>query len=149
VDPLITPVRVAPDAIEAGTSALRLLLVEDHDTTRASLTQLLERRGYRVTSAATVFEALNVAEQNAFDVVLSDIGLPDGDGFSLMQELRRRHGLRGIALTGYGMEEDVSRSREAGFVAHLTKPVSIEMLRRALDQIVEDAAGAGQGARSP
>ncbi|MFP5284955.1 MAG: response regulator, partial [Thermoanaerobaculia bacterium] len=61
-----------------------------------------------------------------------DLGLPDGSGLDLMRELGARHGLRGIALSGYGMEEDVQRSREAGFETHLTKPVNLETLREAI-----------------
>ena len=64
-----------------------------------------------------------------------DLGLPDGTGTDLMRELRETHGLRGIALSGYGMEEDIARAREAGFVSHLTKPVDFQQLERALREI--------------
>jgi CheY-like chemotaxis protein len=77
-----------------------------------------------------VASALAAATSAPFDLVISDLGLPDGTGFELMRELRDRHGLSGIALSGYGMEEDVRRSREAGFRGHLTKPVDLERLRR-------------------
>ena len=77
-------------------------------------------------------EARVAAEQARFDILVSDIGLPDGSGCELMVELRTRQGLVGIALTGYGMHEDMERSREAGFVTHLTKPVSIAALDKAL-----------------
>ena len=66
--------------------------------------------------------------------MISDIGLPDGSGYALMSELRDEFGLKGIALTGYGMEQDVAQSQTAGFVVHLTKPVRIESLIRALDE---------------
>jgi DNA-binding response OmpR family regulator len=67
--------------------------------------------------------------------VVSDIGLPDGSGLDLMRELGQRWGLRGIALSGYGTEDDVRRSREAGFLQHLTKPVT----PRALEAAIRDA----------
>lgn len=63
---------------------------------------------------------------------MSDLGLPDGTGFDLMRELRDRHGLKGIAVSGFGMEEDLRRSRESGFLEHLIKPVDIDKLRAAL-----------------
>jgi signal transduction histidine kinase len=111
---------------------MRILLVEDHEPTRAALVQLLTRRRYKVSMAGSVAEARQLAERETFDLVLSDIGLPDGSGYALMAELRDKFGLRGIALTGYGMEEDVARSKVSGFVAHLTKPVRLESLERAL-----------------
>jgi DNA-binding response OmpR family regulator len=67
--------------------------------------------------------------------LISDIGLPDGSGYALMKEFRERYGMVGISLTGYGMEEDVSRSREAGFMQHLTKPVRMQSLDAALSSI--------------
>ncbi|ATC62831.1 hypothetical protein CMV30_01990 [Nibricoccus aquaticus] len=115
-----------------GNAGARVLLVEDHEPTRNALRQLLHRRKYQVTSAGTVAEAKAAVEKAAFDFVVSDIGLPDGDGATLMAELRERFGLRGIALTGYGMDQDISRCQAAGFVAHLTKPVRIESLEAAL-----------------
>jgi len=76
-----------------------------------------------------------VAAAQMFHVVISDIGLPDGNGYALMAELNRNKVIKGIALTGYGMQEDVERSRASGFVAHLTKPVSIQSLEAALNVV--------------
>jgi len=121
-----SPTPVAP------TVSGRILLIEDHDSTRNSLANLLTRRGYHVVSVASSADALREAALARFDLVLSDIGLPDGDGFTLMGELRRLYGFKGIALTGYGMDADVRRSWEAGFVAHLVKPISVTVLDRAL-----------------
>jgi two-component system CheB/CheR fusion protein len=111
---------------------LRLLLVEDHPSTLKALTGFLRDEGYEVVPTATMSEALYAAETKKFDLVISDLGLPDGMGIDLMTKLRRAYGLRGIALSGYGMEEDLALSVEAGFVTHLVKPVSIAELRRAI-----------------
>jgi PAS domain S-box-containing protein len=110
----------------------RILLVEDHEPTRNTLERLLRRRGYNVVCAATVHEARLNAAKEKFDLVISDIGLPDGTGNELMHHLRRNHGLRGIAVTGYGMEEDIAQTRRSGFISHLTKPVTVQALESAL-----------------
>jgi PAS domain S-box len=123
---------------------MNVLLVEDHQPTCVALRELLARRGYQVTTAGTLAEAREAAEGGRFDFVISDVGLPDGNGCDLMAELRERLGLKGVALTGYGMDEDMLRSRAAGFVTHLTKPVSVQALERALGMVVEgDAVNAG------
>ena len=109
-----------------------ILLVEDHEATRTALAHLLALRHHRVVPAGSLEEARTLAMVETFDVLISDIGLPDGDGYQLMSELKAKHGLVGIALTGFGMEQDISRSGEAGFAAHLTKPVSVQALEKAL-----------------
>lgn len=120
-------------------SRIRILLVEDHEPTRLALAQLLARRHYQVKTAATLAGARALASAEKFDFVISDIGLPDGSGCDLMRELRDGQGLKGIALTGYGMEKDIARSRESGFVAHLTKPVRVQALETALAAATETA----------
>ena len=117
-----------------------ILLVEDHGPTRQAIERLLLRRNYRVRAAATAAEARTLGREETFALLISDIGLPDGSGYDLMSEFGAR-GVRGIALTGYGMEEDVSRSRRAGFDVHLTKPVRMEALDRALASLL------GEGSR--
>lgn len=116
----------------AATKHIRILLVEDHEPTRTTLASLLSRRRYEVSAAATVAEARALADTRSFDLLITDIGLPDGNGYELMNELGKKSRLRGIALTGYGMEQDVARSENAGFDAHLTKPVRIQSLEAAL-----------------
>ncbi|MEO7415365.1 MAG: PAS domain-containing protein [Opitutaceae bacterium] len=136
-----TPV-VAPQASTRQTSprdGIRILLVEDHEPTRRSLEQLLRLRNYTVVSAGSLSQARERAEAGSIDFVISDLGLPDGNGTTLMAELRDRFGLTGIALTGYGMEEDIVRCRAAGFAAHLTKPIRIEALENALRETLQPA----------
>jgi PAS domain S-box-containing protein len=111
----------------------RILLVEDHEATRNALVQILRQRGFKVFAAASSTAALHMAASEPFDLVLSDIGLPDGDGYALMQKLRDTYGLKGIALSGYGMEADLARSKDAGFLAHLTKPINVAILDRMLE----------------
>jgi PAS domain S-box-containing protein len=133
------PAASLPD-LPTRTNGIRVLLVEDHEPTRTALTQLLMRRSYKVISAASVAEARILAAAQNFNFVISDIGLPDGNGYELMAELKKNGAIKGIALTGYGMEQDVARSRAAGFVAHLTKPVSIQSLETALNAAVNPKA---------
>jgi CheY-like chemotaxis protein len=90
-------------------------------------------------TAGTVAAALNCAAQGQFDLVISDIGLPDGNGVDLMVQLTRDYGLRGIALSGYGMDADFARTKDAGFLAHLVKPVDFERLNRVLEQAARAA----------
>ncbi len=135
-----------PEAATVGSSsgvgeiapppAHRILLVEDHAPTRGPLVLILSRRGYAVTAAASAAEALAAAEGQSFDLVLSDIGLPDMDGYALMRQLRARFGMIGVALTGYGMESDVANSADAGFVGHLTKPIHVEALERMVRSVL-------------
>jgi signal transduction histidine kinase len=112
----------------AKRKSFRLLLVEDHEDTNRSLTQMLRRRGYEVHPAYNVRSALDLAASKEFDVLVSDIGLPDGNGNDLFQALRAGRPIFGIALSGYGMEEDVRRSRDVGFAHHLVKPVDLNKL---------------------
>jgi CheY-like chemotaxis protein len=119
---------------------LRLLVVEDHAPTREVLTTLLQVARHQVKTAGDVATARRLADTHVFDLVLSDLGLPDGSGLDLMIELRDRYGLEGIAVTGYGMEEDLHRSRDAGFREHLVKPVTLEQLSSAIARATEALA---------
>jgi two-component system, chemotaxis family, CheB/CheR fusion protein len=116
---------------------LRVLLVEDHASTRNALRALLLKRNFQVMAASSLAEARLRVQQATFDLVISDLGLPDGDGHQLMGELREKQpDLVGIALSGYGAEEDRVRSEAAGFAAHLTKPVSVVALNRVIAEVV-------------
>ena len=114
----------------------RVLLVEDHSDTARVLLRLLERSGYEVGYANNVVMAEQLADAKPFDLVISDLGLPDGSGLELMRKLRAKHALKGIALSGYGMDEDRAASKAAGFAEHFTKPVDSERLRMAIARLV-------------
>jgi len=116
--------------------SMRILLVEDHEDTNRSLTNLLRRRGYYVQSATSLQSALELNAKEEFDVLISDLGLPDGSGIELMQKLSSSRPLVGIALTGFGMEEDIRKTREAGFKYHLVKPIDLTKLDQLIQQSV-------------
>jgi signal transduction histidine kinase/CheY-like chemotaxis protein len=114
----------------------RVLLVDDHEDTCIGMKMMLERRGYDITVAHNAEQALAKTRSHDFDLLISDIGLPDRSGYDLMRELRVK-GLRGIALSGFGAEHDVTKAREAGFSQHLTKPINFERLEEAIRNLLE------------
>jgi len=134
--PAVAPDAAPADPAGAGRTSLRLLVVEDHYDTAHALNRLLRVAGYSVKTAGSVAAALRLAEAESFDLLISDLGLPDESGYALMQQVRERYGLRGIAMSGYGMEDDIRRSREAGFAEHLIKPISIPQLENAIRRVV-------------
>ena len=139
-------VPAAAAAPEPPSARLRVLLVEDHSDTAAALADLMRMHGHEVRVAGSVAQALDTAAaagNGGIDLVISDLGLPDGNGQDLMRQLAERFGLRGIALSGYGMEDDVRRSREAGFERHLTKPVNLDALETAIQQVAAGNGSAG------
>ncbi len=140
-----TQKRSTPSHDLIPTRSLRILLVEDHPDTAAQLSRLLERAGHEVTCAGSVREAQETASQNrtsAFDILISDLGLPDGSGHDLMRDLSRNHPIPGIALSGYGMDEDIQNSIAAGFSRHMTKPVDWQELKGAIQKVARDAHAA-------
>src|SRR5262249_29348006 len=110
---------------------------------------LLAELACEVVAATSVREALAAARAQRFDLVLSDLGLPDGSGIELMTHLRERYGLSGIAVTGYGMEEDIRRSRSAGFVDHLVKPITLARLESAIDRFFDEKGSEGAVSEGP
>ena len=125
----------------------RVLLVENHADTRQSVRIFLRSLGYQVTEAADVAEARARAEQCVFDVLLSDLTLPDGDGRELLVQLgRERHCPRhAIAMSGLSSADEQRRSREAGFTWHLVKPFTPEELQETLEQVVSASWTPGVG----
>jgi PAS domain S-box-containing protein len=118
------------------TSHKRILLVEDHGPTAFIMRRLLVKWGYQVELATCIRTAREMAAGSAFDLVISDLGLPDGHGHELMAHLHQQYGLRGIALSGYGSGGDVEKSLASGFVEHLTKPVDFELLRSTIATVL-------------
>jgi signal transduction histidine kinase len=114
---------------------LRVLVVEDHADTAAVLSKLLTARGHAVRTAVTAADALSLASRHTFDVIVSDLGLPDATGYVLMEQIKGRYGIKGIAMSGYGMEEDIRKSEQAGFSDHIVKPVSITQLEQSIRRV--------------
>ena len=126
-------VRIVPET-------LSILLVDDHEDTNRSLVLLLRRRGYRVESALDMAAAAALADAQPFDVLVSDLNLPDGSGIDLLRRLKvypPRYG--GIIVSGYGMDDDVERSQAAGYKAHLTKPVEVQRLDEEIQRLVRES----------
>ena len=125
-------------AAQLPVKALELLLVEDHAQTLRILSGFLRKRGHKVRTADSVEGALRLLDEAAFDALISDIGLPDGTGCDIMRAAKGRGALRGIALSGFGMEEDVRRSLDAGFDHHLTKPIDFQDLDKYLGTVAAE-----------
>src|SRR4026209_1037275 len=119
---------------------MRILLVDDHTDTVITLGALLRSPGYEVACAETVKQALQLAKESKFDLLVSDIGLPDGSGHDLMRQIRAKQALAGIALSGFGMEDDLEKSRAVGFTEHLIKPINFDRLQSTLREIAQKQA---------
>lgn len=125
----------------ANTRRPRILLVEDCEDVAQMLSILLILEGYEVQIAPDMTTGLEAALQHGYDLVLSDLGLPDGCGADLMSQLRRRgRSIPGIAVSGYGQAQDVRRSLQAGFAAHLIKPVEFHQLKKTISAVLRQFA---------
>ena len=125
--------------------SLRVLVVEDHPDTAEQFARLLKRAGHEVICAGSIREAQTYAMVTpapdracAFDILISDLDLPDGSGRDLMRNLAKCYPIRGIALSGHGMKEDIQNSIAAGFSHHITKPVNWQELKVAIENIAEE-----------
>jgi len=121
---------------EASQQGLKILLVDDHQDTCAALEKLLVRRGHLVAATHNVRSALEAAVRNKFDLLISDIALPDGSGMDLMMQMRAISNVPGIAISGFGNNSDIERSLHAGFSEHLTKPIKLENLEAAIERAI-------------
>jgi DNA-binding response OmpR family regulator len=117
----------------------KILLVEDHHDTARAMARLLNLSGYKVQTANTYASALQICDAEDFDLIISDVGLPDGSGYDLMREmLERECTTKGIAVSGYGSEQDVKDSLRAGFAVHLVKPVEFDVLCDAIRRVIPE-----------
>jgi signal transduction histidine kinase len=121
---------------ESARQALKILLVDDHQDTCAALEKLLARRGHLVAVTHDVRSAMEAAVRNKFDLLISDIALPDGSGMDLMMQLRAISSIPGIAISGFGNNGDIERSLQAGFSEHLIKPIKLDSLEAAIERAV-------------
>jgi DNA-binding response OmpR family regulator len=119
-----------------GGSNLRILLVEDHPGLARLMGLALRSVGHDVRIAGGVGAALQLADEQRFDLLVSDLGLPDGTGLDLMRKLAERGPITGIAYSGYDDEEHVRATRDAGFAAHLKKPVELDELTDAIRRVL-------------
>ncbi|SEA79455.1 hybrid sensor histidine kinase/response regulator [Paraburkholderia sartisoli] len=120
---------------------LAILLIEDHEDTAEVMAQLIRGLGHDVTVVGRVADALAAAQAAAFDLVVSDVGLPDGSGLDFIMTFREHSDVPAVALTGFGTDDDVRRCLAAGFTSHLTKPVNFIQL----EQMIESAASVKAG----
>jgi PAS domain S-box-containing protein len=128
----IRPDRAA--AAASGARGRRVLLVEDHRDTLEATALLLSELACEVVPVGSARDALEAARRQPFDLVVSDLSLADGSGLDLMRRLRGDHGLQGIAVSGFGMDDDLRSSRDAGFVLHLVKPITFALLADAVER---------------
>jgi len=118
---------------------MRILVVEDHRDTANVLERALRQQGYEVESVNTGGGAVLACGDHTFDVLIADIGLPDCDGWELLQRIKGKT-KRAIACSGYAMDSDIERSKEAGFDAHLAKPVGLAELIQEIEFLLRDVA---------
>jgi CheY-like chemotaxis protein len=117
-----------PDASVVGAGFPKVLLIDDNADTLRAVAGRLRTSGITVRTEETVGGAFAAMADERFDLLISDIGLPDGSGLDIMRHGRDHFGLKGIAFTGYGTDEDVRASNDAGFAHHLTKPANLNVL---------------------
>ena len=126
--------RPTPQPPRSGKS-LRILVVEDHADTLRVLARLLHHFGHKISVADSTHSALQFLQSKTFDVILSDISLPDGSGYEVVSQAKQKQAVKAVALTGFDREEDIRRGKEAGFDFHLSKPVDFHELRTVLSQV--------------
>jgi len=144
--PVAVEATVSPTvrATPAASGPLRILLVEDHADTARIMGRLLRAEGYEVETAGDIASALECAKRSSFDLLISDMGLPDGSGLDLMRQLvAAKQPLKAIAISGYGSADDIRNSREAGFMEHLVKPANLPQLLAVIERIIGRRGGGG------
>ncbi|CAB3750497.1 hybrid sensor histidine kinase/response regulator [Paraburkholderia humisilvae] len=142
--PTAEPPADKPVVADASTGhpagALSILMIEDHEDTAEVMAQLIRTLGHEVTVVGRVADALAATQSASFDLIVSDVGLPDGTGIDFIRAFRERSEVPAIALTGFGTDEDIRRCLDAGFNAHLTKPVNFTQLEKAIESAADAKA---------
>lgn len=128
----------ADDSRDDAPGSLHVFVVENHEDTRLSLCMLLEQLGHTVACAATMREALAALPTSGCDVLISDIGLPDGDGWELLRLADLPRPVYAVAMSGYGMNADREKSRAAGYRHHLVKPMALEEIEGVLVEATQE-----------
>src|ERR1041385_1198033 len=140
-----SPVVVTAGSVDLEVFAQKsFLIVDDSEDTISMLTELLHVAGANVTAATNGADALRIAEENEFDVILSDISMPEMDGFEFLQRLRKIEGRRDepvVAITGFGRHDDIARATAAGFYSHVTKPLHLKVLAEILQRLANESSG--------
>ncbi|CAH2773733.1 MAG: Two-component system sensor histidine kinase [uncultured Paraburkholderia sp.] len=135
VAPARTSQAVMPEPVHPA-GVLKILLIEDHVDTAEVMGQLIRTLGHDVTTVGRVDDALAATQLQTFDLVISDVGLPDGTGLDFIKAYRERSDVPAVALTGFGTDEDVRRCLAAGFTSHLTKPVNFAQLETMIENAI-------------
>jgi hypothetical protein len=135
VPPDVAKADLSPRGAKRSANPLRILVVEDHSDTRRTLSRLLTHCGHEVVAADNVHRALEIISSGDIDVLLCDIGLPDGTGYEVISQARQKHPIQAVAITGFGTEEDLQRSKQAGFDFHLVKPIDLHELQTVLEEV--------------
>lgn len=125
------------DDMQPGQPPCRVLVVEDHHDSAILTSRVLQADGYEVAVVHGYEPALSAARANRFDAIVCDVGLPDGDGCRLLEEVRALYPVRAVAVTGYGMPIDRARCEAAGFNRFLLKPITLDQLREAVGDATE------------
>ena len=134
VEPATASTEISPSKLRA----LKVLVIEDHEDTAIVMARMLEDMGHNIVPASSVASAVDILTREKVDLIISDIGLPDGNGVSLIHAVRTFCDAPAIALTGYGMREDVERCLNAGFNKHVTKPVTFEVLQQIIAEVCDN-----------
>ena len=134
--PSATMERAVRPGEQHAVGSLTILLIEDHEATAQAMARLLHSAGHQVLGAHTAQSALQMAREIHFDLVISDLGLPDGYGADLIRQIKLIHDVPAIAVSGYGMEQDIQETRDAGFEEHLVKPVNFHRLQQVIYEVM-------------
>jgi PAS domain S-box-containing protein len=133
-----------PGKVKNAVGPIRVLVVDDHEDTVYVLHRLLESMGYQLATARSAAAALNHVASNDIDVLVSDIGLPDASGHDLVRQVKKLRNVSAVSISGFGSKTDIQNSRDAGFYAHLTKPLDFDLLHATIQQAAREGRSQAQ-----